>query len=235
MSAVAFFDVDRTLIPDNSGVLWARFERRHGRIRRRQLVKATVLGALYHFDLVDIDKAYTEALAHYRGMPEAELRAWTHRWFDEEVAGRILPGAQAAIAMHRAAGHPVVLLTNGSIYAAERGAHHWQADDWLANTFTLDGDGRLVGAFDPPLCYGAGKVTRARAWLREHHPDVSLEDCWFYSDALSDLPMLEAVGRPVVVRPDPRLRRVATARDWPICTFDVDDAPPIRAPGGRAS
>jgi HAD superfamily hydrolase (TIGR01490 family) len=235
MTAVAFFDVDRTLIPDNSGVLWARFERRHGRIRRRQLLKATVLGALYHFDLIDIDKAYAEALAHYRGMPAAELRAWTHRWFDEEIAGRILPGARAAIEMHRRAGHPVVLLTNGSIYAAERGASHWHADDWLANRFTLDAEGRLTGAVEPPLCYGAGKVTRARAWLADRHPNATLGDCWFYSDALSDLPMLEAVGHPVVVRPDPRLRRVAMARGWPICAFDSADAPAIDAPPPPAS
>ena len=45
---------------------------------------------------------------------------------------------------------------------------------------------------------------------------VSLSDCWFYTDSYSDLPVLERIGHPVVVNPDPRLRREAERRGWPV-------------------
>jgi phosphoserine phosphatase len=44
----------------------------------------------------------------------------------------------------------------------------------------------------------------------------SLEHAVFYTDSITDLPLLEAVGRPVAVNPDPRLRRLARRRGWPI-------------------
>jgi phosphoserine phosphatase len=65
-----------------------------------------------------------------------------------------------------------------------------------------------------PFCYGPGKVQRAERWAAEH--GVELEQSYFYTDSLSDLPMLERVGQPRIVNPDPRLRREANRRGWPI-------------------
>jgi len=39
---------------------------------------------------------------------------------------------------------------------------------------------------------------------------------YFYTDSYSDLAMLEAVEGPRVVNPDPRLRRFARRRGWPV-------------------
>jgi phosphoserine phosphatase len=64
------------------------------------------------------------------------------------------------------------------------------------------------------LCFGAGKLGYAEAYARER--GVSLSDCWFYTDSYSDLPVLERMGHPVMVNPDPRLRREAERRGWPV-------------------
>jgi HAD superfamily hydrolase (TIGR01490 family) len=40
-----------------------------------------------------------------------------------------------------------------------------------------------------------------------------------YSDSHTDLPLLEAVGHPVAVNPDRRLRRIAAGRGWPVLQF----------------
>ena len=48
---------------------------------------------------------------------------------------------------------------------------------------------------------------------------VDLSRCTFYTDSMSDLPVLEAVGRPVAVHPDPRLRREASRRGWEIADW----------------
>ena len=62
------------------------------------------------------------------------------------------------------------------------------------------------------MCYAAGKIEHAQRWLDLH--GGTLADSWFYSDSLSDAPMLAAVGHPVVINPDPRLRRMARRRGW---------------------
>ena len=85
-------------------------------------------------------------------------------------------------------------------------------DDYVCNRLEVDGDGRYTGRAIEPLCFGPGKVQLAARYAERF--GLSLGDATFYSDSLSDLPMLEAVGRPVVVHPDPRLRRLATQRGW---------------------
>jgi phosphoserine phosphatase len=46
-----------------------------------------------------------------------------------------------------------------------------------------------------------------------------LDASWAYSDSHTDLPFLEAVGHPMVVNPDRRLRRIAAERGWPVLRF----------------
>lgn len=137
MRAAAFFDLDRTLIPFNSGMRYARWEHKAGRLATRHLVQSAVWLSLYHLSLVDMAR---------------------------------------------------------------------------------DAEGRLTGRVDRPICYGPGKVEHARRWAADHGIDLGAS--WFYSDSRSDLPMLEAVGSPEVVNPDPRLGFVARRRGWPIHRWD---------------
>jgi HAD superfamily hydrolase (TIGR01490 family) len=219
--AAAFFDLDRTLIDVNSGTLYARYEYENGRISTRQLVTSFFYMGLYYLSLIDIEAAYNRALAHYRGEPSSALLARTRDWFERDVAHRLQPGGKAALEEHLALGHPRVLLTSSSPYMAQTVSNAWGLDGWIANRFPTDERGLLRGELEPPFCYGAGKVVRAERWALEH--DVDLDASYFYTDSYSDLPMLERVGQPRVVQPDPRLRRVAAQRGWPI--LDWKSAP----------
>jgi phosphoserine phosphatase len=69
----------------------------------------------------------------------------------------------------------------------------------------------------PPVCYGQGKVVWAERFAAEW--DVDLAASYFYTDSISDLPLLERVGHPIAVNPDTRLRRLARARRWPVELF----------------
>ena len=216
-TAVAFFDLDRTLIDVNSGLLWARHEHRTGQIRSRQMIRALVWTALYHVAVIDMETAVSRALDHYRGTDAASLDRRTRAWFEREVAGRLRPGAAVAIEEHRRRGEALVILTNSSSFEAGAAAERWGFDDYLANRFPTDPSGRLLGAFERPLCYGPGKVARAETWAKARGADLA--DCYFYSDSYSDMPMLERVGKPRVVSPDPRLRVAACLRGWPILAW----------------
>lgn len=213
----AFFDLDRTLLAVNSGTLWAKHELLSGNITPSQFGRVAVWNVLYHLSLIDIETAFTEAVAHYRGRHYEDLEDETKRWFLREVAHHLRPGASRAIDEHRDQGHRLVLLTSASAFASRVAVATFGLDEYLSNDFPTDEHGKLDGTFHSPLCYGPGKVTRARAWAGER--GIDLEDCYFYTDSLTDFPMLEAVGHPRVVAPDPRLKRAALRRRWPIVAW----------------
>lgn len=221
----AFFDLDRTLIDVNSGRLYARFEHRNKRITTRQLAESFLWISLYHFSVLNIEKAFAKAVRHYHGMPVSEIDERTREWFEREIAQRLQPGAAEVLARHRELGRPTVILTNSSSYQAKIAAQTWGLDDYIANEFPADEHGLLLGTVRSPICYGPGKVTRAEEWAAAN--DVDLDRSWFYTDSYSDLPMLERVGHPIVVNPDPRLRRLARRRGWPIEDWaaKTDEAP----------
>jgi len=210
--AIAFFDLDRTLLPVNSAWLWMRYEVDHGHITWRQVAHASVWLSAYHLGVATMDKPLRQAIAAYAGSYATDLRDRTRDFYERRLAGGYRPGGLRSLAAHRAAGEPVVLLTTSSTYLSELVSADLGLDGILCNAFEEDRDGRLTGRAVEPLCYGQGKVAAAARYAASQ--GCGLVDCAFYSDSLSDLPMLEAVGRPVVVEPDPRLRRLANRRGW---------------------
>jgi hypothetical protein len=46
-----------------------------------------------------------------------------------------------------------------------------------------------------------------------------MDRSYAYSDSISDLPMMEAVGHPVAVNPDSELDALSHERGWPVVIF----------------
>ena len=211
---VAFFDLDKTLLKRNSGSLWLKHELRHRQVSAWQGLRAFWWLVQYSAGFVELEGGLRIAVEYLRGKEEDEMRTRVHRWYDDEIKDLYRPGGQAALARHRDEGHRLVLLTSASNYLSERVADELQLDGYLCNRFEVDPEGRYTGRSLGTLCYGKGKLALAEAYVGEH--GVSLEDCAFYTDSMADLSVLEAVGDPVCVNPDPRLRRIARSRGWPI-------------------
>jgi len=213
MAGVAFFDLDRTLIAVNSASGWVRRELRLGHVGWLEAMRAAGWIGLYGLGVANMGNVVRSAVATLRGTPEDEIRRRTLAFWEEEVRAQLRPGARAAVERHREAGDRLVLLTSSSPYMSEPIAAELGLDDWLCNRFEVV-DGVFTGETLEPLCFGAGKIEHARAYVAER--GVALTDCAFYTDSMSDLPMLELVGRPVVIDPDPRLAREAKRRGWPV-------------------
>ena len=212
--STAFFDLDKTLLARNSGALWVRSELRGGHVSALQAMRALGWIARYHHVFARVEQALLESIATLGGGLESELRERTERFYAREVRGLFRPGALAAVERHRAAGDRLVLLTSSSCYLAAAASADLGFDGWFGNRFEVGADGRYTGRAVEPLCYGPGKVEHARRHLEGS--GVPLVACSFYSDSASDLPLLEAVGLPVAVNPDPRLRLIARARGWKV-------------------
>lgn len=213
MKTAAFFDLDKTLLTVNSGALWMRRERREGRISRWQVAQASFYLVAYKFGVLDMERAMRKALQTVKGIEEETVRGWTRTWFREEVASHAAPGAWSVIEEHRKRGELLVLLTSSSPYESEIASEHFGLDAFISTRYEIR-DGVFTGELVRPVCYGAGKVVLAERFCRERNLD--LEAGTFYSDSLSDLPMFERVRHPRVVHPDPRLKRLAARRRWPV-------------------
>lgn len=209
----AFFDIDHTLLAVNSGYRWVRYLRRTGKLSAgRTLVSLSWL-IRYRLSLIDLEAVTARAVRDYAGASIAALEAEVRAWFDAEIAPWICVEGRARVEEHRAQGHVLAVLTSGTRFSAQLLADRLGIAHTLCTELEEHG-GVLTGRHLPPACAGVGKVVHAERFAAAHGIDLSRS--YFYSDSLSDLPMLERVGRPWVISPDPRLRRRALARGWPI-------------------
>jgi HAD superfamily hydrolase (TIGR01490 family) len=219
MPALAFFDLDKTLISRNSATLWIRAELAAGRMSHWQALHALTYVVRYSLGFVAIEDTIRRTVTVIAGQSEAELRARAEQFYARDVRPIFRPGARTAVQRHRDAGDRLVLLTSSSTYMSELTCAELGLDDFLCNRLEVDDAGRYTGRASEPLCYGAGKVVLATRYAAEH--DATLADATFYSDSFADLPMLEAVGHPVAVHPDPKLRRLAQRRGWPVVDWNA--------------
>jgi HAD superfamily hydrolase (TIGR01490 family) len=214
MSAVAFFDLDRTLIAVNSATLWLVQELRDGNVSTLDGLRAMTWLARYSLGAANVEHALLATVEGVAGRDEAAVTAGTERFYERQVHPQLRPGGLAALAQHRAQGDLLVLLTSSSEYLSRLIVRDLGLDDYLCTRLEVDADGRFTGKPKGRICFGPGKLEAAETWLAGR--GIALGDCSFYTDSASDLPVLEAVGHPVAVNPDVRLARMARQRGWPV-------------------
>jgi HAD superfamily hydrolase (TIGR01490 family) len=212
--AIAFFDLDRTLIAINSGQLWIRRELALGHLRRRHAAQAAVWLVQYSLGLARMEVTVERAIAAVRGTSGAEYQSRTETFYASQVRPAFRPGALAAIEAHRKSKDLLVMLTSSSNYLADRAAQDLGFETVLCNRLELDARGLHTGRTTEGIVFGRGKLVAAQRTAEQHH--TLLSACTFYTDSYADLPVMEAVGRPVAVNPDLRLRRKARRRGWEI-------------------
>lgn len=227
--AIAFFDLDKTLLAVNSGSLWVRRELALGHITRMQALRASMWLARYHLGFVDMQHALGQAISHLKGTGEQLMRERTVRFYEELVRAQFRPGALRALEEHRSAGDRLVLLTSSTGYMSELVIRDLRLDDALCTRFEVDAAGLHTGRPLGEVCFGEGKRFYARSYAAQ--AGVSLSECVFYTDSYSDLPVLEVVGRPVAVHPDRRLRREALRRGWSVVDWGVPGGGGDASPG----
>lgn len=208
----ALFDMDRTLVRKETATLYVRYQRELGEARRRDLLRVTLWVAQYTFGAIDAPEVARRALRSLAGRSEAELAMRCDDWFRRWVEPHVCDRGRRAVERHRERGDLLAIVTGASPYAARPLARRLDVPNLVASELEVDDRGRFTGRYVPPLCIGAGKVDRTKRLADEL--GFCLGEATFYSDSFTDLPLLELVAEPVIVNPDPRLRRVALKRGW---------------------
>jgi phosphoserine phosphatase len=135
---------------------------------------------------------------------------------EEVIDPIVFEEALELIRQHREAGRLVLIVSASPEEIVRPLAAYLGADDAIATRARLDDEGRYSGELER-YCYGPAKVTAITEIAEQRGIDLAAS--YAYSDSVTDVPMLEAVGHPVAVNPDRALLRVAEARDWEIRRF----------------
>ena len=217
--AAAFFDLDRTLISGSSSFALGVEAWRQGLAQNADVARWTVSALSFLFsgdkDEGASTEAQTEMLSYIKGASVADLDAIGQAALPKLVA-RVRPEARKLLSMHAEADRDTWIISA----SPSRIVEPIGASLGMTGAIGTEGaiaDGLYTGELDGDFIYGAGKTRAIEKLAAERGYD--LDRSYAYSDSVSDIPMLEAVGHPVAVNPDSELEELAHERGWPIVIF----------------
>lgn len=217
--AAAFFDLDRTLLQGASGPVISEALRAVGVLGDRPIPGENLVYRIFNtFGETLPSMALTRTAARFASGWNRAAVEQAGQLVADRLATTVQPFARLLIDEHHQAGRPVVMATTSPFDLVAPLAKALGMDAVVATRYgERDGayDGTIVGNF----VWGPGKLAAVREWAEEH--GVDLEASWAYSDSFFDAPLLGAVGNPVVVNPDPRMRILSAIRRWPQRYLDV--------------
>jgi HAD superfamily hydrolase (TIGR01490 family) len=226
--AAAFFDLDRTLLRRSSALALAGSFRERGLISRGQLAKAAAWQLLFVARGAGQDsvrRVAEEGLAILKGFRPDEMRELVAVAMEPVLKPLVLAGPLELVGRHRERGEPVYIVSATLQEIVETLAQELGFDGAIGTICEIGVDGAYTGR-SLRACHAETKAAAVRELAAERGFD--LERSTAYSDSHTDLPFLEAVGRPVAVNPDRALRRVAVERGWPIREFSGRAYPQVR-------
>ncbi len=218
--AAAFFDLDKTLMAGSSGMQFARVATRQGIVGRRQLASWGIEHLRYRLRGTT-DERTGEVLRVARDLIKGVPAVTIGRMEPEVMAAilpRVYPQMLAEVHAHQDAGRPAFIVSAAGNDIVESLARVLQMEGGIGTRYEVDGEGNFTGRLDGPFVYGPGKVEAMQAFAAAH--EIDLAASYAYSDSLSDLPMLRAVGNPVAVNPDPPLAAIAKEEGWQTLRFE---------------
>ncbi|MEU4268145.1 HAD-IB family hydrolase [Streptomyces sp. NPDC026092] len=229
----AFFDLDKTVIAKSSTLTFSKSFYQGGLINRRAVLRTAYIQFVFLVGGADHDqmermREYLSALC--KGWNVAQVKELVAETLHELIDPIIYDEAASLIEEHHAAGRDVVIVSTSGAEVVEPIGEMLGADRVVATRMVVGDDGCFTGEVEY-YAYGPTKAEAIRELAESEGYDLSR--CYAYSDSATDVPMLESVGHPYAVNPDRTLRREATARDWPILSFEKPVRLKQRLPGFR--
>ncbi len=214
----AFFDLDKTILARSSTLAFSRPFYQGGLINRRTVVRSAYAQFVYLLGGAD-----HEQMEKLRAQLSRLVTGWNVQLVKDIVAEALhhvvepLVYAEAVrlIDEHKSAGREIVIVSTSGQEVVEPIGEMLGADRVIATRMVVEA-GHFTGQMDF-YSYGQNKASAISDLARSQHYDLSR--CYAYSDSITDLPLLEAVGHPYAVNPDRALRRTAAERGWPVLRF----------------
>lgn len=228
----AFFDLDGTLIPGSANIPLAKAAFKEGWVTPKELATDLRNGMSFMLKGATDERSAQvrdRILAAVKDQPAAKVES-LGEGFIGELVGSITPAMREVLDEHGSRGEDRIVLSASPTEIVSRVAQEAGLEYGEGTTAERNADGIYTGRLVGPFCYAEGKVEVMERLADEHGYDLDL--CYAYSDSMSDMPMLLAVGNPIVVNPEPELRDTAEARGWPIVETTKHQRVPLKSMDG---
>ncbi len=216
-SYFVFFDIDRTITRVISGKALAVKAYKRKLMSRTDLLKAVFISLAYRLNLKDPVKIIDDMVSWVKGLPERTMAELCTDVFREDLLQSINAEARDEIKKHKGKNAKLIILSSSLIPVCREVADNLGMDDFICSCLETE-NGFLTGRSVGPLCFGEEKAVRLIEYCKKHN--TRLSDAWYYGDSFSDIYALSAVGNPVCVNPDRRLRKAAIKRNWKIVLWN---------------
>lgn len=214
----ALFDLDKTIISRSSSLALSGPMYRAGMVSRAQLLKGAYAQLVYMMvgaDEKKIDRLKEGMLSLTKGWDRVQVEELVREVLVEVIDPYVYQEALDLMALHRSQGRRIYIVSSSPEEIVRPLARHFGVSGVIATRARIE-DGTYTGELEF-YCYGEGKADAIREVAER--AGIDLQRSFAYSDSLTDLPMLEAVGNPVAVNPDKDLRKIADERGWQIRDF----------------
>jgi len=210
---VAFYDLDHTILVDNSATHLINEARKRGMMSSKHFRHAVWLSILYKLNIGDPTKMITRMLSWLKGLDEKEITRLCLDVFTGHMIDKIRPEIKESIADHKSRNGAVVLLSSASEPICKPVTEHLDMDDLVCSQLEAR-DGFLTGRTRGKLVYAREKATRLISYCKTH--GFNRKTAYYYGDSFTDKFVMKEVGNPVAVDPDKRLLKIALENSWPI-------------------
>lgn len=215
--SLAIFDLDNTLIADDSDYLWGQYLVDLGVVDSDFYACANEkFYQDYKQGTLDINEFLKFSLKPLADNDTQQLYRWRESFIREIIVPLLLKPAQELVNKHRDQGDTLLVITATNRFVTEAIVALYGIENLLASTPEFI-DGRFTGGIIGAPCFQEGKVTQLQQWLQKS--GGNLRNSWFYSDSHNDIPLLKLVENPVAVDPDQQLQQHAQQLGWPIISL----------------
>ena len=211
--ALAIFDLDNTLLNGDSDHAWGEYLVQHGKVDAKTYQEANdYFYQQYKQASLNIYEYLEFALKPLTEHDATTLNAWHNEFMQTTVEPMLQKKAFKLLEKHRDAGDFLLIITATNAFVTHPIAKRLSVDAILATDPEVI-DGKYTGGIAGIPCFQSGKITRLNAWLEDQNFD--LNNSYFYSDSINDLPLLEIVDNPIIVDGDELLLEQGSKNNWP--------------------
>ena len=213
MIELAIFDMDHTVMSIDCDHSWKYFLADEGFAPLAHRDEADRFLDLYHKGRTPINEFIEFQLSEFAGRSIAEIRTIADKHFEQRVRKLIYLQARNVIDKFNHDEIDTILLTGTNRIIANPIAKSLDVSRLIATEPEIE-DGYFTGRIDGPFLMKEVKFKSAKDLCSERN--IDLDRVTYFADSITDVPLLEKVGYPVVINPRKDMRSIAKANQWQI-------------------
>lgn len=213
MQAISAFDLDNTLLSDNSSYRFCLSLCFNKHLPYNSLAFIFACNLRYSLGLLNIEKLHESAFNQLFYNRSASLvKQWAEEFIEEKYDALLYPPAVEKLMLAQKAGHLAVILSSSPSFLVEPIAKRLNVPVWHATEYAVDKDQKFCQI--SKLMLGEDKALILEKLSQQH--EIEKERTYAYSDSHLDLPFLMAAGSAFGVQPNKKLRNICRQKNWPI-------------------